>query len=210
MWIDEYVPTKTVKSGQHHKPPWTNYKSVKKAKQLKRVAKVRARKSDLNIHQLQFEQAKQDAEKTLHKAKLDYENTLVKQIKTEPKKFYNYARHYTRSTSTVEVLEQDGKKVTEDCEKAEILNDFFASVLKDEPENDQLNFPLHDRVNTANLYDISITPDLVREKLQKLHLNKAIGPDGLHVNVMKNVLDLDIPLSLLFTKSLQTGVVPQD
>ena len=55
-----------------------------------------------------------------------------------------------------------------------------------------------------------MTPELVRTKLQKLHLNKACGPNGLHVNVMRYVQDVDIPFSLIFTKSLQTGLVPQD
>ena len=34
----------------------------------------------------------------------------VNQIKTEPKKFFNYTRHFTRSSSTVDVLEKDGVK----------------------------------------------------------------------------------------------------
>ena len=210
MWVEKFVPTKTVKSGQRHKLPWASYKSVKRAKHAKRAAKVKAKKSDLNVHNLQFDQAKKDVENALYKAKLDYESSLVNKIKTEPKMFYNYARHFTRSSSTVEVLEKDGVKVTEDCEKAEILNDFFASVLKVEPEEDIINFPLHNSATSANIYDIVITPDTVREKLLKLHLNKACGPDGLHVNVMRNVPDFDIPFCLIFTKSLQTGVVPQD
>ena len=90
------------------------------------------------------------------------------------------------------------------------MNEFFASVLKVEPGDDITNFPLHNSATSANIYDIVITPETVREKIQKLHLNKACGPDGLHVNVMRNVPDLDIPFCLIFTKSLQTGVVPQD
>ena len=34
------------------------------------------------------------------------------------------------------------------------LNEFFASVV--EPDDDHINFPLHDRATTANLYDITI------------------------------------------------------
>ena len=67
-----------------------------------------------------------------------------------------------------------------------------------------------ERSHSANLYDFNITPELVREKLSKLHINKACGPDGFHVNVLKNVPDFDIPLCLLFEQSLLTGFIPQD
>ena len=65
----------------------------------------------------------------IRKAKIDYEASLIRDIKTEPKKFYNYARHFSRSSATVEVLEHEGKRITDDTMKAEILNDFFVSVL---------------------------------------------------------------------------------
>ena len=43
-----------------------------------------------------------------------------------------------------------------------------------------------------------------------MHANKACGPDGCHVNVLKNVLDFDVPFSILFQHSLTSGQVPQD
>ena len=199
-----------VKSGQRHRPPWTNYRSVKQAKKKKHAAAaVKARKSNLNVHREQFLKSKSRVDEVICKAKLDYEAELVNQIKTEPKKFYNYARHFARSSVTVEVLEHRGRKVTEDKDKAEILNDFFASVLKTEPEGQNLNTPLLERNHSPNMY-ISVSPSIVCEKLSKLQANKACGPDGFHVNVLKNVLDFDVPLSILFQHSLTSGLVPQD
>jgi hypothetical protein len=101
-------------------------------------------------------------------------------------------------------------KVTDDKQKAEILNDFFASVLKTEPPNEHLNMPLPERHHSTNLYDFVVSPSIVREKLSKLHINKACGPDGFHVNILRNVLDFDIPLSILFDQTLRTGFIPQD
>ena len=66
-------------------------------------------------------------------AESHYEDKLVEQIKTDPKRFLNYARHFSRSSSTVDALEHNGKKVTEDLEKVEIMNDFFCSVLTERP-----------------------------------------------------------------------------
>ena len=50
-------------------------------------------------------------------------------ISDNPKKFYNYIRSFTRSSSTVEQLDVNGEKVYDDRGKAENLNNFFASVL---------------------------------------------------------------------------------
>ena len=60
------------------------------------------------------------------------------------------------------------------------------------------------------IFEIRIDAALVREKLSKLHLNKACGPDAIHVNVLRNVPDFDVPLAMIFNQSLQSGHIPQD
>ena len=76
-----------------------------------------------------MEQQSQLVKSTLIKAKADYANKLVDLIKTDPKKFYNYARHYFRSSSTVESLQINESVVKDDVGKANILNEFFC-ILK--------------------------------------------------------------------------------
>ena len=94
-----------------------------------------------------------DAREAVNRAKIDYEDNLVSKIKTEPKKFFNYARHFTKSSSTVDVLEQDGIKVSDDEAKADILN-FFCSVLTDEPPmTHSIPFDVH---TTSPCYDITL------------------------------------------------------
>ena len=44
----------------------------------------------------------------------------------------------------------------------------------------------------------------------KLKMNKASGPDNIHINVLRSVLDFDIPLAIIFNHSVKTGQVPQD
>jgi hypothetical protein len=78
-WKDEFIPSKLVKSGQRHKPPWSNYRSVKRAKRKKRKAAVNARKSGLNVHQEEFLSAKSNVDNVVKKAKMDYESVLVNQ-----------------------------------------------------------------------------------------------------------------------------------
>jgi hypothetical protein len=46
--------------------------------------------------------------------------------------------------------------------------------------------------------------------LAKLTLFKSSGPDGIHVNVLRDCLDFDVPLSYIFNLSVRSGHVPQD
>ena len=108
------------------------------------------------------------------------------------------------------MLENQGKKVTEDTEKANILNKYFISVLTEEP--DILN-SLPD-VPDANpqhiLEDFTITSDIVRKKLLRLKANRASGPDLISVNVLRYCPNFALPLTLIFNNSVQTGTLPQD
>ena len=54
-----------------------------------------------------------------------------------------------------------------------------------------------------------ITPGKVQEKLDKLNQNKSPGPDGWHPVLLKSIADLiSLPLSILFQKSLDEGILP--
>ena len=97
---------------------------------------------------------------TIKTAKAHYEDKLVDQLQTNPKRFWNYTRHFTRSSATVDTLQHEGKTYTEDDEKASIVNDFFTSVLINEAP------PIYTLLVTPNadnvLLDIEKTPEMIR------------------------------------------------
>jgi hypothetical protein len=41
-------------------------------------------------------------------------------------------------------------------------------------------------------------------------ISKKQGPDGIHVNVLRDCSDFDVPLSYIFNLSIRSGHVPQD
>ena len=132
---------------------------------------------------LLFEEQKDQIESILRWAKAHYEDRLVNRIQENPKLFWNYTRHFTHSSSTIDMLVHEGKQITEDPLKAEILNKTFISVLTDEPPLEFM--PERPKVDNV-LLDFVFTPEAVREKLVKLKMNKASGPDGVNVNVLRN------------------------
>ena len=96
-------------------------------------------------------------------------------------------------------------------DKAEILNAFFSSVFTREDTN---NVPeAKEGTKSKNIYltDIVITPIAVKDKLKQLNNCKVQGPDGIPPRVLKEVSEnLAIPLSILFNKSLEKGLIPVD
>ena len=93
---------------------------------------MEARKSGLHADPILETEAKMETDQSILAAKAHYEDKIVEQSKENPKRFWNYTRHYTRSFSTIDMLQSEGKKFTEDQDKAQILNSFFSSVLTNE------------------------------------------------------------------------------
>ena len=59
------------------------------------------------------------------------------------------------------------------------------------------------------LSSITITPSVVFDKLASLKTGKVPGPDGWPAEVFKQCADqLCVPLSILFVKSLESGLLP--
>jgi len=58
---------------------------------------------------------------------------------------------------------------------------------------------------------ITVIPAIVFDELHSLKSNKSCGPDGWPPVILRNCAEhLYVPLSMLFNKSLETGLLPKD
>ena len=58
---------------------------------------------------------------------------------------------------------------------------------------------------------VNVTKDTVFNKLKNLKSSKSAGPDGLHPRVLKEAAaQLCVPLTILFKRSLDEGLLPED
>ena len=130
-----------------------------KAKVKARKSFVCARTSGLSADKILHRNDKAAVSESLFKA--HFEDKLVDRISEEPKQFWNYTRHFTRS------LEENSVTITDDSTKSEILNEYFASVLVDEPPLDA-TFPKLKSEAQFTLSDIHFSEEVLARKLLKL------------------------------------------
>ena len=90
-----------------------------------------------------------------------------------------------------------------------LFNEYFSSVFTCE---DTTTIPTVDPTSSPLLNDsIEITPTVVFNKLAALQSNKSPGPDRWLISVIKSVSEfISVPLSILFNKSLNSGILPPD
>jgi hypothetical protein len=105
----------------------------------------------------------------------------------------------------------DGSFVVDDKGKAETLNNYFSSAFTREDKTDIPVMTESCYSEGVTLSEVIITPLAVKNKLKDLDPNKAQGPDLIPSKVLKEVSEeLSVPLCLLFNKSLETGILPED
>jgi len=203
--IDKCIP-KVVKKPPSNKPPWWSgaiAKAIKRKHQLYSTFQHTHSGSDYDAYAFKRNEVKS----MVRAAQATYERQLIDKFSANPKALYGYVRDKSKCKQKIGPLTKpDGSSTSSDGEVAEVLNDYFQSVFTSESDTVELS---HDGV--AQLSEVSITELEVFEALSSLKPNKAPGPDNLNPQVLKYCAgSLAKPLFLLFTESLNTGVLPSD
>ena len=168
------------------------------------------KKSGLNYDLSRFRRVKNQLRSLTRRLRKKFENDIAKDAKSAPKKFWSYVHSRTKTRSKIPILrKKDGSTAVTPLEKAETLNEFFSSVFTDENLE---NIPEGTSVYLGEyLNNFEITPEAVHEKLMKLNPGKTPGPDQWHPLFLRSIADLiSLPLSILFQKSLQEGILPSE
>ena len=114
----------------------------------------------------------------------DFEHDLASNIKYNPKAFWKYSGTQLKAKSKLgDLLNSNGELACDDTEKANVLNSTFTSVFT--CENTKYIPTLDNVFNGAPLQELSISQQMVENKLSKLKTNKSSGPGGFHSRVLK-------------------------
>ena len=114
----------------------------------------------------------------VRKAKALIELNLARDIKGNKKSFYRYISDKRRTRENVGPLWNEmGDLVTQDMEKAEVLNDFFASVFMGKCSSHTTQVAEGKVRYWENAEPPTVGEDHVQEYLRNLKVHKSMGPD---------------------------------
>jgi len=146
------------------------------------------------------------------KAKAAQKLNLARDVKDNKKGFCKYisSKQVTRDNVGL-LLNELCSLVTEDTEKVDLLNAFFASVFTAEADSQAFQ-SLEVREEAWRREDHPLLKeDRMRDHLSKLDTHRSMSPDGMHPQVLRELADVIAePLSIVFERFSRTGEVPED
>jgi hypothetical protein len=211
-YIEECVPKNNRNKVAKKSNPWISKDSIEKTKAKgEAYRRFMETKSDTDYNQ--YARIRNQASRSCQRDKKAYELELARDSKNNPKRVFRYINAKTKVRDKVANL-NDGKGgvAVSDGEKANILNEYFASVFTQE---DLENIPepviQASKQNMSELQNMVVTEEQVRKALSTINEFKSPGPDGFHPKCLKELCNvLSKPISYLFNISLTTGKVPND
>ena len=122
------------------------------------------------------------------------------------KKFWKHLKSTSGNSRIPETVSYNSRFRNNPNDQPELFNEFFADQFSDSSKyNIDINF------NNDADNDIDFNFRRVRTLLNKVNVNKSVGPDGIHGKVLKHcAASLAYPLSLIFKTSYNTGQIPND
>jgi len=125
----------------------------------------------------------------------------------------DYVRSRSRAKTTVSTLvDSHGVTTVQPHDLAEEFNKYFAFVFTVENMD---NLPDADKIFTGlekdKLSHIQVTKELVRKQFDKMRSDKAAGADVISPKFLIELKEeLCLPVTLIMTASLKSGIVPED
>jgi len=207
--IEQFVPYKFVCCGQQNLP---------KKKYPRQVQKLISRKRCLWRHYKRHS-ADEDCAISYKKAATEC-RTAIKNFEIQQEKeiidagntgrFYKYINQKLGRSHKIGILKgAAGSNITDDAEKANLLNSYFNSVNtvddKHTPEFQPRN------ANNATIDSVNFTPGLLHKICKMIKPKMSCGPDGYPPFLLKSIVSaVSSPLCLLYQSFMSVGKVPTD
>ncbi|PKU36831.1 rna-directed dna polymerase from mobile element jockey-like [Limosa lapponica baueri] len=166
----------------NRKPVWLSSELLKKLKWKKEV--YSEWKKGLTTWE-DYKNAIRVCRDETRKAKASLELNVARSVKVNKKGFFNYigSKRTTRENVGL-LLNEMGAMVTEDAEKVELLNAFFASAFTAQASlQESHTLEVTEKVWMKEDFPL-VQEDQVREQLSKLDIHKCMDPDGMHPRVL--------------------------
>lgn len=206
--LESFAPVKTVIcSNSHHRPtPWLSsslLEDIKKKQRAKRKAKLTGTSDDI----MNYKRLKNHLKVCICQAKVSYIQKLIHRTGRSPHLsgqlwagVNSVLGHFRRKQASIDTsLSLDS------------VNEFFRSVAVSDDHQPASTFCRAEAESDSSFHFHEIDRSVVLHLLQNLDEKKSMGPDGISARFLKEVAaEVVDPLTMLYNKSLKTGVFPDD
>ena len=217
-FVKSCVPSKTINVRPDDKPWYDNI--IRKFSTKRDRMKKTSRKSGRSQDWEKYKHLRNKVNNLKKQAKENFYNNLevnlVELQSNDRKGFWKIIRHFVKehdsSSATMPPLgmaNADGQInfYTTNDEKANCLNEYFASISTVNDEN--VTLPNLSFKTQAKLSDITFTSKEIEDVIINLNVNKACGPDLISHKMLKECAHtVSKPLHILFSRSLNEGCFP--
>ena len=204
--LSQHVPMSEPKKYQ---APWMN-RRVRKAYRNKLKAWQRYLEHKRSTRWREYVQERNLASKIERDEKRAFERKLAKEIGLNRKGFFKYVNSKLTVRPEISALiNENGELVHDEKDMCNVCNRYFHSAFNQPIDGEEL--PEMDCICNIDIGNIEVTPEMVKEKLERLNKYKSCGPDNIHPHMLKETASsVCFPLSMIFEESLQTGETPDD
>ncbi|CAM4530468.1 unnamed protein product [Lepidochelys kempii] len=207
LWLQgQTIPMCRKNSKYGRRPAWLNGEILADLKHKKEAYK---KWKVGHMTREEYKNIAQACRNEIRRAKSHLELQLARDVKSNKKGFFRYVGNKKKAKESVgPLMNEGGNLVTEDVEKANVLNAFFASVFTNKVSSQTAALG----ITTWGIDgQPSVEKEVVRDYLEKLDVHKSMGPDELHPRVLKELAAVIAePLAIIFENSWRTREVPDD
>ena len=206
-----YIPNKKIKC-DYRQPSWITDDIKKSLKQRSKLTKHFYKNGQRNSDHIKVLQKSEECTNLISEAKKNYILKMTSKFgdsNTAPKTYWSILNRflYNKKIPAIPPLLVDGTFISDFCEKANLFNNFFASICTPIKNNSTLP-PFTYKTNTRiNCFHVANKDVLLI--INSLDSSKAHRYDNISIKMIKLCNDsITIPLIIIFEESLKKGIFP--